>query len=64
MTAADVLAMGLHPLLAQPDMDLVVRNDRGFRAPGDADCVGNMIVMAVRDQDVVCLRLGSGNADG
>ena len=40
-------------LFAQPRRHLIIGNDGGPRAPGHGDRVGQMVLVPVRDQDVI-----------
>ena len=53
VTAANVLGMGLDALLAQPIRDLGIADDGRPGAPGDGDGITQVVIVSVRDQDVI-----------
>src|SRR5258706_2051539 len=63
-SAAEVLSVRLHALVAAPDRNLVDADDRGVRAFGDRDGIAYMVTVSVADQDEVRLNSFGGGGSG
>jgi hypothetical protein len=51
--AANMLSVGLYPLLIQPDSNFIITDNERLGTPGDGDRVANMVPVTMRYKEII-----------